>query len=179
MQRLTSGRERFDRGGTLAARGHAIDAVVQAALRHPYYAADPPKSTGRELYTARFIDDFIAQCRQAEPNATIEDIVATAVALTAQSIALAFQRFIPEPVDELVVSGGGAKNPTLTRAIAAAVAPIPVRQFDHLFFDGEAKEAVAFALLGYLHLRGRPGNVPSATGARGPRILGSLTPGEG
>ncbi len=74
------------------------------------------------------------------------------------------------------MSGGGAQNPALFGAIAAALAPLPVARFDEVFFDGEAKEAVAFALLGYLHLTGRAGNVPGATGARGPRILGKLTP---
>ena len=174
--RLTSGAERFDRDGTRAAAGKAIDSVVTAALEHPYYRADPPKSTGRELYTPAFIDDFIARSRAADGSATTNDIIASAVALTARSIGMAFQRFIPEPVEEIVISGGGAKNPTLVAAIAQSVAPIQVRLFDDVFFDGEAKEAVAFALLGYLHLRGRAGNVPSATGARGPRILGSLTP---
>lgn len=175
-QRLTNGSERFDRDGERAAAGTPIQSVVEAALQHPYYVAEPPKSTGRELYTPSFIQQFIADCRKAAPNASPNDIVASAVALTARSIAVAFQRFIPEPVDELVVSGGGAKNPTLVKAIAQAVAPVRVERFDDLFFDGEAKEAVAFALLGYLHLKGRAGNVPSATGARGPRILGSLTP---
>jgi anhydro-N-acetylmuramic acid kinase len=98
------------------------------------------------------------------------------VALTAESIADAYRRFIPEPVREVVLSGGGARNPALVEAIARALAPIPVRQFDDLFFDGDAKEAVAFALLGWLHVMGRPGNLPSATGALGPRILGTLTP---
>jgi len=173
-QRLTN--ERFDRDAKLARQGEPIAAVVDASLAHPYYSAEPPKSTGRELYTPGFIDEFIAQCRRASPNATPADIVATAVELTARSIGLAFQRFIPEPVAEIIVSGGGAKNPALTAAIARAVAPVRVLPFDAVFFDGEAKEAVAFALLGYLHLRGRPGNIPTATGARGARILGSLTP---
>jgi anhydro-N-acetylmuramic acid kinase len=79
-------------------------------------------------------------------------------------------------VSEVFLSGGGAKNPALVDAIAAAIAPRQVKDFDKTFFDGEAKEAVAFALLGYLHLIGRPGNVPTATGASGPRILGKRTP---
>ncbi len=175
-QRLTGGAERFDKDGVRASAGSPIDPVVERALAAPFFSAEPPKSTGRELFSPRFIDDFIADCKYAAPGATTDDIVATAVALTARSIALAFERFIPEPVDELVLSGGGAKNPALSAAIARAIAPVRVLRFDDLFFDGEAKEAVAFALLGYLHLRGRAGNVPSATGARGPRILGSLTP---
>ena len=85
-------------------------------------------------------------------------------------------RAVSETADEVVLSGGGARNPVLVTAIQAAVAPRRVRVFDELFFDGEAKEAVAFALLGFLHLHGLPGNVPAATGARGPRVLGSMTP---
>ena len=77
---------------------------------------------------------------------------------------------------EVLVSGGGAKNPALFAAIKKAAAPITVRHFDDVYFDGEAKEAVAFALLGYLHVMKRPGNVPSATGARGLRVLGKRTP---
>jgi anhydro-N-acetylmuramic acid kinase len=102
--------------------------------------------------------------------------VATAVALTARSVADSYRRFMPEPVEEVLASGGGAKNPALMAAIAAAVAPLRVTDFDQAYFDGEAKEAVAFALLGYLHLMRIPANVPTATGARGRRILGKLTP---
>ena len=87
-----------------------------------------------------------------------------------------YERFIAEPIEEIFLSGGGAKNPALVAAITAQVAPRVVSDFDKTFFDGEAKEAVAFALLGYLHLAGKPGNVPTATGARGPRILGKRTP---
>ena len=83
---------------------------------------------------------------------------------------------MPEPVIEVLLSGGGAKNPTLLAMIARAVAPITVRDFAERFFDGEAKEAVAFALLAYLHINGETANVPRATGARGARILGKLTP---
>jgi anhydro-N-acetylmuramic acid kinase len=79
-------------------------------------------------------------------------------------------------VKEVLASGGGARNPALFAAIERAAAPVVVRHFDDVFFDGEAKEAVAFALLGYLHVNKRPGNVPTATGARGSRVLGKLTP---
>ena len=96
--------------------------------------------------------------------------------LTARSISDSYRRFIAEPISEVVLSGGGAKNPTLVKRIREEIDPLEARLFDDVFFDGEAKEAVAFALLGYLHLKGRPGNVRSATGARGPRILGKLTP---
>ena len=166
----------YDVDGKLAAEGSPIVEVVTALLAHPYFAAEPPKSTGPELFSPAYVTSLIDACRSTRPGCTDEDIVATAVELTVRSIADSYRRFIAEPISEVVVSGGGAKNPTLVKAISAAVAPLPVRLFDELFFDGEAKEAVAFALLGYLHLKGRPGNVRSATGARGPRILGKLTP---
>ena len=145
-------------------------------LTHEYFRTAPPKSTGPELFSQAYTDDLIAMCRREKPGCTDEDIIATAVSLTAMSIADSYSRFMPEPVEEIFLSGGGARNPALARAITEAVAPKTVRDFDRTFFDGEAKEAVAFALLGYLHLMGRPGNVPTATGARGPRILGKRTP---
>jgi anhydro-N-acetylmuramic acid kinase len=111
-----------------------------------------------------------------KPKCSDEDIIATATALTARSIADAYRRFMPEPVEEVVVSGGGAKNKTLIEMVARAIAPKQLRRFDDVFFDGEAKEAVAFALMAKLFVQGVSANVPSATGARGPRILGKLTP---
>jgi anhydro-N-acetylmuramic acid kinase len=164
----------FDRDGRLALAGRAYEAIVAQQLRHPYFGEEPPKSTGRELFTPAYVDMLIADCRAA--GASDKDIVATAVLLTARSIGDAYRRFIPEPVEEVVVSGGGAKNPALLAAIERELAPRAILPFEREFFDGEAKEAVAFALLGYLHLMGAPGNVPTATGARGPRVLGKLTP---
>jgi anhydro-N-acetylmuramic acid kinase len=166
----------YDVDGKLAAAGTPIDEVVTDLLAAPYFASPPPKSTGPELFDARYVQTLIERCRSTMPNATTEDIVATATSLTARSIADAYRRFLPEPITETLVSGGGARNPTLVRMVAELVAPIEVRSFSDVFFDGEAKEAVAFALLAHLHVSGRPGNVPRATGAKGPRILGKLTP---
>jgi anhydro-N-acetylmuramic acid kinase len=166
----------YDVDGKIAAAGRVIDSVVDAVLSHPYFASPPPKSTGRELFTPAFVDDFVNRSRDALPDCSGADVVATATSLTARSIADAYRRFMPEPVVEVLVSGGGAKNPTLARMIASLVAPIEVRQFADRFFDGEAKEAVAFALLAYLHVNGTAGNVPRATGARGGRVLGKMTP---
>ncbi len=162
----------YDVDGRLARAGRPIDAVVRQALTHQYFASPPPKSTGRELFTPVYVDAFIARCE----GASTPDIVATAVALTAASVADAFRRFVPEPLADVLVSGGGARNPALVDALTQALAPRPVRRFDDVFFDGEAKEAVAFAFLAYRHVHGLPGNVPSATGAAGPRILGKRTP---
>jgi anhydro-N-acetylmuramic acid kinase len=166
----------YDVDGALARRGSACDGVVRELLDEPYFAAPPPKSTGRELFTRAYMERLIAMCRTERSAAAPEDIVATAVALTAQSIADAYRRFVPEPVAEVVVSGGGARNPALVDAISKQVAPMRVTRFDDLFFDGDAKEAVAFALLAYLFVEGRSGNIPGATGARGRRMLGKWSP---
>lgn len=166
----------YDEDGRIAASGAAVMEVVDACLAEPYFHLPPPKSTGRELFGADYAARLMEGCRAARPSCSDADMLATAVELTARSIGEAYTRWLPDAVEETVLSGGGARNGALVRAIERAVAPRMVRSFDSIFFDGEAKEAVAFALLGYLYLVGRPGNVPSATGARVPRILGSFTP---
>jgi anhydro-N-acetylmuramic acid kinase len=172
----------YDVDGALAARGAPLERVVAEALQHPYFAAPPPKTTGRELFTPGYIASFLDACAGDAPGASVADRVATAVAFTAHSIADQMARFVTAPVADVLVSGGGARNPVLLRTLATALtarlgprAPV-VRRFSDVFFDGDAKEAVAFALLGWLHLQGRAGNLPAATGARGPRPLGALVP---
>jgi len=195
----------YDRDGLLALAGRPLTHVVDECLRHPWFASEPPKSTGREWFSREYITHFIERCRTAPVGDRLdaggkhvgadargngraevrdEDIIATATSFTARAIADQYQRFVPEPIGDVVLSGGGAKNPALVAAIEHALGapsapsrgPLRVTRFDDVFFDGEAKEAVAFALLGYLHLTGRSGNVPSATGARGARTLGHYTP---
>ena len=166
----------YDVDGRLAAAGTPIDEVVTELLAAPYFASPPPKSTGPELFDGNYVQTLIDRCRALRPTAKREDVIATATWLTARSIADAYRRFLPEPITEVLVSGGGARNPTLVEMIKHLIAPIDVRQFGDEFFDGEAKEAVAFALLAYLHVTRRAGNVPRATGARGARILGKFTP---
>ena len=174
MTRLLRHELPFDVDGTLAFAGTADNEIVLELLADPYFSAPPPKSTGRELFSPAYISALVEKCRAK--GGSDEDIIATAVALTAASIAVSYKRFVREPVSEMLLSGGGAKNPTLVDAIGKAMAPLEVRTFDDVYFDGDAKEAVAFALLGYLFMQRRAGNVPAATGARGPRILGKLTP---
>jgi anhydro-N-acetylmuramic acid kinase len=168
---------RFDRDGALARAGNPVEEVLDELLAHPYFAAPPPKSTGRELFTPDYVALLVKRCRAVRAQCSDEDVIATATALTARSIEDSYRRFMPEPVDEVLVSGGGSKNLALMDMLSTSLAPMRVRRFDEVFFDGEAKEAVAFALLAKLFIEGRPGNVPSATGSRGPRILGKLTPG--
>lgn len=166
----------YDVDGRIARSGRACEDVVEELLAAPYFAAEPPKSTGRELFSAAYAQAVADRCAVSRAGATPADAVATATLLTARSIADAYRRFLPEPVSDVLLSGGGARNPALVAAIRAALPDREVRLFSDVFFDGEAKEAVAFAFLGWLHHTGRPANVPGATGAHGPRILGKRTP---
>ena len=166
----------YDVDGKLAFAGRPCEDVVRELLAAPYFATEPPKSTGRELFSTAYAQSLAERCLASRRDAAAADIVATATLLTARSIADAYRRFLPEPVSEVLLSGGGARNPALVAAIRAELRDREVRAFSDVFFDGEAKDAVAFAFLGWLHHRGRPGNVPGATGARGPRILGKRTP---
>ena len=175
--RRLDGSKRYDEDGRLAASGQPIAPVIDEVLAHPYFAAEPPKSTGRELFDDDYVTRFLERCRAVKHDASDADLVATATALTARSIADAYGRFMPEPVTEVLLSGGGSRNATLKQMLARELSPLSVRTFDERFFDAEAKEAVAFALLALLHLESRPGNVPTATGARGSRVLGTYTPG--
>lgn len=165
----------YDADGALAAAGRPLDDVLAPLLADEWYARQPPKSTGREKYDAAFVAALVSDCRASAAYGGPNDIVATATALTARSMALGYDRFVPAEVVDVVLSGGGARNPTLVAMIRSALPLRTVRTFDELFFDGEAKEAVAFAYIALQHVRGLPGNVPAATGASGPRILGTRT----
>ena len=166
-------RQPYDRGGRIAARGHALEEVVGEILRQPFFRRRPPKTAGREEFGREFVSAFLSRCGRAAK----EDVVATATALTARSIAEAIQRFARGRYAELIVSGGGAKNPSLLRLLADAVAPLglKLRRSDEFGLPSEAKEAVAFAVLAYQTWRRRPGNIPSATGAARPAILGKIS----
>ena len=175
VRRLFPGR-RFDEDGAIARTGRPVAAVVEACLEHPFFAAPPPRSTGREVFGVAYAHRLLTQCR--EHGASPADTIATAVAVTARAIGAAAERFIPaelRPLD-VVRSGGGARNPALVAAVAAAWPGPAHRAFEELFFDGDAKEAAVFAFLGHLTRTGRAGNEPAATGARGPRVLGRITP---
>ncbi len=174
VQRLYPG-SRYDEDGKIAASGRALEPVLAELLANPFFAARPPRSTGREQFGAGFADALIARCRGLSDKPA--DTVATATELTARAIGQA-TRFIPAALKprDVVRSGGGARNKTLASALERAWSGVEHRSFDDLFFDGDAKEAAAFALLGYLTFTGRAGNEPGATGAAGSRILGSITP---
>lgn len=165
----------FDRDGERARRGKVIAPALETLLADEYFAQPPPKSTGREHFGPDFAERLVGLVRAA--GGSEDDAIATATALTAETVARAIARWTPAAEeDELVISGGGARNPVLVEQLAARVHPRPVESFDGLFFNGEAKEALVFAFLGHLTLSGRPGNLPAATGARGARVLGHITP---
>jgi anhydro-N-acetylmuramic acid kinase len=165
----------FDEGGERARRGRPVAKLLDELLGDPYFEQAPPKSTGRERFGLDYADRLLAAVRKA--GGSDNDAVATATALTVEAIGRAIERWAgKDPAAELVISGGGARNPALVEQLAARVQPRPVVLFDQLFFDGEAKEAVAFAFLGHQTILGRAGNLPAATGARGPRVLGHVTP---
>jgi len=173
--RISGGRLRMGRDGRIAARGHVNEPLLAKLMRNPYFRRRPPKSTGREEFGAHLLDRIVAEARRM--RIVDYDLVATVTALTARSIADACRRFIfPRgPVDQLIVTGGGAQNPTLMRMIGAELPNLEVITAADVGVDGNALEAVAFAVLGYQMLRGRQGNIPSVTGARAPAILGKLT----
>jgi anhydro-N-acetylmuramic acid kinase len=172
VARLLDPKLPFDRDGLLAAQGQADEAVVTELLADPFFALAPPKSTGRE----RFGEEYARALHRRVPG---PNGVATAVELTARSIARAMADWVPS-TPEIVASGGGVHHPGLMAALdqrlRANGRESRLRRFDELFFPGDAKEAVAFALLGYLTLHGQPGNLVAATGAAGPRVLGMVAP---
>jgi anhydro-N-acetylmuramic acid kinase len=172
ISRITQGRQSFDRDGTMAATGVIDVKLLAKLLRDKYFRAKPPKSAGREQYGA----DFVTKLLDTELSS--EDLVATATALTAESIALAVRNFVlPEMrVDEVFVSGGGAHNPTMMAMLRKAVDPIPVKESTEVGLDVDAKEAIAFAVMAYETAHLRPSNVPNATGAKRSVVLGKLTP---
>ena len=160
----------YDRDGLLAREGRVDEQALEALLSDPFFDQPPPRSTGRERFGQAFVQSLAA--RVPGP-----DGVATAVELTARSISGALGRWVPGR-PEVVVSGGGAHHPVLLDRLRFLLEGngSGLIRFDEIFFSGDAKEAVAFALLGYLTVHGQPGNLPAATGARGPRVLGAVTP---
>jgi anhydro-N-acetylmuramic acid kinase len=177
MQRLFA--KQLDRGGKIGARGAVLKSVVMAKLREAFFQARPPKTAGREQFGSEYAAGFLAACRNA--GGSREDTIATATALTAQSVGLAYSSFLGKtmrtaPVD-FIVSGGGARNLTLMQMLRAQLEPLgcAVQASDDLGLPAEAKEAAAFALLAYETWHRRPGNIPSATGALRPAILGEIT----
>lgn len=172
----THGRQWMDRDGKLAARGRVDEALLAPLLRHPFLARRPPKSTGREEFGAPLVDRLLRAARRRRVG--LEDLAATATAFTARATADAYRRFLP-PIDEVLIAGGGSRNPTLVDALAAALPGRRVMTIEALGFDSDALEAQAFALLAWAAGTGRPASLPRVTGSRGVHVLGQIAPGRG
>ena len=165
---------RYDMDGKVAAKGEPIERVIHQVLASPFFWQKPPRTAGRE----QFGDDFVTWFQRRCGKASKEDMLATATALTARTIATSVEMVMKRgKYRDYVVSGGGAKNPTLMRMIEEQLAPMKLRvqTTEDLGLPVDAKEAVAFALLAYQTWRRQPGNIPSATGAKRPAILGKVS----
>jgi anhydro-N-acetylmuramic acid kinase len=160
-------RETFDRGGARAARGRVRNDVLDWCMSDPYFQLRPPKASGRE----RFGRQFARRMLQQFPKVGADDLIATATAFTAESIARAYRDFIGRSVDEVILAGGGAKNPTLVRMLRERLPGSDVRVYKYL----QEKEAMAMALIANDSIAGLETNVPGATGGR-PTILGTICP---
>lgn len=173
----TDNRETYDVDGKRAAHGRVDQQLLAELLAHPYYSRTPPKSTGRELFGRPYVEELVKRYPGLAKN--WDCLVATMTTLTARTITDAIKQWVlPHGVDEMVVTGGGSRNPTLMRMIRDMLPDVQVSTGEVLGVDPDAKEAVAFAALAWAHLKKRPANVPEATGAQGPRILGNYTPGK-
>ena len=172
-------RKPMDAGGAIAASGQVLQPVLKKALRHRFFRKMPPKTAGREEFGREFAANFLLECRKVSPRK--QDAIATATALTAATIANAYAEFCSPLMNskrvDYIVSGGGVRNATLMRQLSERLAEhrCTVTTTDHFGLPAEAKEAAAFALLAWQTWHHRPGNLPSATGADRPAILGQVT----
>ncbi|QLJ02712.1 anhydro-N-acetylmuramic acid kinase [Streptomyces sp. NEAU-sy36] len=170
VRHFTGGAAAYDEDGRRAAAGRANPQLLRALLDDPYYRRPAPKSTGKE----HFHLPYLLRTLEAAPTPDADDVVATLTRLTAVTVADACRA---HEVTELVVSGGGTRNPVLMRMITQELPGVRLRPSDDLGLPSDAKEALAFAVLGFLTVHGLPGTLPSGTGARHATLLGSITPG--
>ena len=164
----TDGHEHFDRGGARAVRGRVDQALLAELMRTPFLQREPPKSTGREEFGAAFLADVLGR------GAGCDDLIATLTAFTVQSIAEGIGRFCPGEFAALWVGGGGVHNPRIMAGLRHALPGLAVRSLADLGVNPDAREALAFAVLANETLMGRPGNVPAATRAQRPVVLGKI-----
>lgn len=186
INRLTNGKKAHDADGATGAQGSIDEVILADLMRDPYLQMAPPKTTGREYYGSVMVDELMERAGlapnaltvgDAEPRQKAADVIATATAFTAQSIADAYQRWLPAGAmpDEVYINGGGARNSLLMRMLGECLDPIPVQATESLGIDADGKEAMAFALMAHDSLTGLPTNIPGATGASRGVPLGKLT----
>jgi anhydro-N-acetylmuramic acid kinase len=171
---ISGGRKRCDTGGKTAARGTVDKRLLDELLRHPFFRRRPPKSTGREQFGAAFAERIYR--RAGRKGLADSDIVATVTALTARSIAQAYRRFLPVMPNELILCGGGSHNRTLVEMLHTEMPDVKMLSTDDFGISVNAKEAVSFAILAWATIKGMTNNVPAATGAKKPVVLGKIVP---
>ncbi len=172
---LTDGKQTYDRDGLMASQGRIDEEWLQTLAQHPYYAVKPPKTTGRELFGAIMSAQLVEEGKSRGLNDA--SIIATVTALTAASIADAYTRYAPASVREVILGGGGARNPSLMGLLQSLLPTAKVMTHEDVGLDSDNKEALVFALLAHETWHGRAGNLPSLTGAKYPVVLGQITPG--
>jgi anhydro-N-acetylmuramic acid kinase len=175
VSRFTHGRRRFDKNARLAQSGRCLTPLLETLLRDPYFRLRPPKSTGREYFGRKFVERILHQGHRL--RARPEDLIHTVTILTALSVVDALNRFVSPrtKISQLIASGGGTRNPLLMCQLEAALSPIAVLTSEKFGVPEQSKEAYAFALLAYETFHHRPANLPSATGATRPAILGKIS----
>jgi len=173
---ITKGRYRYDVDGRIAAKGKVDARLLKKLMQHKFLKKCPPKSTGREEFGAAFSSRLYSIAVKAGLKPA--DILATVTAFTVQSIIAAYRRFLPILPDEVILCGGGARNKTLVKMLKEQIKPAKVLLTDDFGINTDAKEAISFAILAGATIRGIPNNVPSATGAKTPVVLGKIIPGK-
>jgi anhydro-N-acetylmuramic acid kinase len=176
VEAATDGREEFDRDGRLASSGRVDEDLLAELLRDPYFGAPPPKSTGRERYGVQYAAQLLEAGRAR--GRSIPDLVATAARLTVETVVRSYHAFLDPRggVDEVILGGGGSRNPILRRWLAEALAPVPVRTHEEFGINGKAKEAMLFAILANDAVAGHRWAMTSATGSVRGGVLGKLVP---
>ena len=177
MRNLTSGRAEFDAGGKHAVQGKCVESLAQTWLSHPYFTRRPPKCLPRHLFGEEFAVQALQQARETQTG--LHDLLCTATHFVARGVASALQRFLPpgRSPDRILLSGGGVRNGLLWRLLQQQTPDLPLGRTDEAGVPVGMRKALSFGLLAGLTVDGVNGNVPSATGAAGSRLLGSLTPG--
>jgi anhydro-N-acetylmuramic acid kinase len=173
---ITNGEKTYDEDGAISALGQVDETLLRELMSHPYLSRRPPKTTGREEFGSHFVSDLLHRAEAVDLS--VEDLLATAAAFTAASIAQAYRDFVllEHRIDEVILGGGGSYNATLRRMLQARLPEIPIFLHEDFGLSGDAKEALAFAILGNETMCGQPSNVPSATGANRPVVLGKIVP---
>lgn len=172
---LSDGRRHYDRHGLLARAGAVEEDWLKMRLAHPYFNRRPPKSTGRETFGLSMVKSLVTSAQRR--GMSTPDIIASLSALTARSIARAHERHAPQPVQEVILGGGGRHNPAIVSELRELLAPARLLTHEDLGYPGDHKEALGFALLAHETWHNRPGSLPAFTGASQPVVLGQITPG--